>query len=71
MLPAVSLRMFFSYFKLVVQLNSLKSILSNRFFYIRSAKSTSAKLFRIRVNIESGEGVHWLQFDNIGICCPL
>ena len=70
MLPSISLRMFFSYFKLVVQLNSLKSILSNRFFLQKvSQEHFSGKLLRNRVNIESGEGAHWLQFHNIGIRC--
>ena len=58
--------MFFSYCKLVVQLNSLKSILSTRFFFHKvSQEHFSGKLLRNRVNIESGEGAHWLQFHNI------
>ena len=72
MLPAISLRMFFSYLKLVVQLNGLKSILSNRFFFHKvSQEHFSGKLLRNTVNIESGEGAHWLQFHNIGIRCQV
>lgn len=53
MLPAISLRMFFSYFELVVQLNSLKSMMSNQvFFHKVSQEHFSGKLLRNTVNID-------------------
>lgn len=53
MLPAISLRMFFSYFELVVQLNSLKSMMSNQvFFHKVSQGHFSGKLLRNTVNID-------------------
>ena len=51
MLPEISLRMFFSYFELVVQLNSLKSMMSNQFFFHKVSQGHfSRKLLRNTVN---------------------